>query len=47
MKHFKVQCRIPSGSTTVVSISAKSEAEARAKFRQSHPGWEILEVYEA
>ncbi len=33
-------------SPTVRHISANSAAEARAKFRMSHPGAEILEVWE-
>jgi|GEM_PF-2864217 len=30
-----------------ITVSAKSAEEARAKFRTSHPGRVILEVYEA
>ena len=47
MKNFKVQYRTPNKTISTATVSAKSAAEARAKFRQGHPTYEILEVYEA
>ncbi len=45
---FKIQYRTNHGTLSTTSITAKSEAEARAKFRQSKPkDWEIVEVYKA